>query len=87
MMFNLLLEDIKNVENIIDYLNSIVTKLRISNKLNENPKLFNYIKNYYDEVINKFYDYYIVQNNKLDPKIEEEIIDGIIDFIGKIKNI
>lgn len=84
-MFNLL-EDIKNVNNIIKYVDSIVVKLRTSGKLDDNPKLYSFIKSFYDNIITDFYEYCLL-NDDIDPKREEAIIDGILIFIGKIKNL
>jgi len=80
-------EDNKNIESLIQYLDSLIVNIRTSGKLKNDPKLLKYIQNFYENYPMHFYENYIMKDIEIDPKLEQEIIDEILDFINKLEKI
>jgi len=87
-MYNkLLLEDNKNIESLIQHLESLIVNIRTSGKLKNDPKLLKYIQDFYKNYPMYFYENYIIKDIEVDPKLEQEIIDEILDFISKLEKL
>jgi hypothetical protein len=87
-MFNiLLLEDNNNVESLIQYLDSLIVTIRKSGKLNNEPELLKYIQDFYKTYPMFFYENYVIKNIEMDSKLEQEIINEILDFINILNSI
>lgn len=87
-MYNkLLLEDNKNIESLIQHLESLIVNIRTSGKLKNDPKLLKYIQDFYENYPMYFYENYIIKDIEVDPKLEQEIIDEILDFVSKLEKL
>lgn len=78
MISDLLLEDHKTIEGYIKNLDSLIVKLRISDKLSNRNKQ-DLIKIYNDSIIPWIKEYYL-NNKELPEKEESEMIDFILDL-------
>lgn len=87
-MFNiLLLEDNKNIESLIQYLDSLIVNIRKSGKLSSDPELLEYIQDFYETYPMFFYENYVIKNIEIDSRLEQEIINEILDFINNLNSI
>lgn len=84
MMYNLL-EDNKTVEYYIQNLDSLIIKLKDSELLNKNPKLYKYIEGFYNTLIKDWVENYNLWNKDLDKEDEENLINEILDLNNLIK--
>jgi hypothetical protein len=87
-MFNiLLLEDNKNIESLIQHLDLLIVDIRRSGKLNNDPELLKYIQNFYESYPMFFYESYVMKNIEIDSRLEQEIVNEILDFINNLNSI
>lgn len=78
MMFNILLEDNKTIEEYIKNLESLIVKLRESDKLTNKDK--QQLISIYNETIFPWMEKYYLTNKELTSKEESEMIDFILDL-------
>lgn len=86
-MFNLLLEDNKDIESWITQLDQLIVKIRTSGKLNNNPEILNYIKKFYEDEIIPFTRYHYLIGKEPNKIYEEKLKDKIVDLIITLGNI
>jgi len=86
-MFNLLLEDNKDVESWVKQLDQLIVKLRNSGKLKKDPELFKYIEQFYEDKIIPFTRHHYLVDKEMDSKYEDTIKNDIIDLIITLGNI
>jgi hypothetical protein len=84
MIFNIN-EENQDIDGIISYLESLVVKLRKSNKLDNNT--INIIQSLFDDEIKYYMDNYYLPGIEIDPKYEEQITNELLDLISILKKI
>lgn len=87
MISNLLFEDNKNIESLIDHLNSKIVELRKRKLLEKGDELFETLENMYKNIINPWIKEYSLSNKELERDEEQEFIDIILDTINTINKI
>jgi hypothetical protein len=85
MYSKLLLEDNKNIESLIQHLESLIVNIRTSGKLKNDFKLLKYIQSFYENYPMYFYENYIMKDIEINSELEQEIINEILDFINKLE--
>ena len=84
MIFNIN-EENQDIDGIISYLESLVVKLRKSNKLDNNT--INIIQSLFDDEIKYYMDNYYLPGVEIDSKYEEQITNELLDLISILKKI
>lgn len=87
MIYNLLFEDNKDIDSLIDHLNSKIVELRKTKILKEEDDLFRNLKLIYEESINPWMKDYFLLDKELSKEDEQELIDLILDAISTINKI
>ena len=84
-MFRLLLEDNKNIEGYIKYLDSLILKLRTIKGIDEPTK--QKLLSTYNEIISPWMKKYYLINKEISENEEMEMIDIILDNINMINKL
>ena len=84
MIFNIN-EENQDIDGIILYLESLVVKLRKSNKLDNST--INIIQSLFDDEIKYYMDNYYLPGVEIDSKYEEQITNELLDLISILKKI
>jgi hypothetical protein len=84
MIFNIN-EENQDIDGIISYLESLVVKLRKSNKLDNST--INIIQSLFDDEIKYYMDNYYLPGVEIDSKYEEQITNELLDLISILKKI
>lgn len=81
-----LLEDNKNIEGYVKYLDDLIIKLKNSNKLKQDDPLFKELIST-NNTIASWMKNYILLNKEIDLKDEEIMINAILDRVNSINKI
>lgn len=84
-MFRLLLEDNKNIEGYVKYLDSLILKLRTIKGIDEPTK--QKLLSTYSEFISPWMKKYYLLNKEISENEEMEMIDIILDNINMINDL
>jgi regulator of sirC expression with transglutaminase-like and TPR domain len=81
-----LLEDNKNIEGYVKYLDNLIIKLKASNKLKHDDPLYKELISTNNKIASWMKNY-ILLNKEIDPKDEEIMINAILDRVNSINKI
>jgi regulator of sirC expression with transglutaminase-like and TPR domain len=81
-----LLEDNKNIEGYVEYLDNLIIKLKASNKLKYDDPLYKELISTNNKIAS-WVKNYILLNKEIDPKDEEIMINAILDRVNSINKI
>lgn len=81
-----LLEDNKNIEGYVKYLDNLIIKLKTSNKLKHNDPLYKELISTNNKIASWMKNY-IMLNKEINPEDEEIMINAILDRINSINKI